>query len=114
MLFLALIGIFTVDDFRSKRKIAILIMVIAGAVLTPSSDPFSMLMLAVPMILLYELGDRHGRAEELGIRGQSRPTRLNCQIARSVCRTELGFHRDFHPARFDFPSQRSGMRAGWL
>lgn len=56
MLFLALIGIFNVDDFRSKRRIAILIMMIAGAVLTPSSDPFSMLMLAVPMILLYELG----------------------------------------------------------
>ncbi|AGA30177.1 twin arginine targeting protein translocase subunit TatC [Singulisphaera acidiphila DSM 18658] len=56
MVFLALIGIFNVDDFRSKRKIAILIMVVAGAVLTPSQDPFSMLMLAVPMIILYELG----------------------------------------------------------
>jgi sec-independent protein translocase protein TatC len=56
MVFLALIGIFTVDDFRSKRKIAILIMVIAGAVLTPSQDPFSMLMLAVPMVILYEIG----------------------------------------------------------
>ncbi|WP_406700702.1 twin-arginine translocase subunit TatC [Singulisphaera sp. Ch08] len=56
MVFLALIGIFNVDDFRSKRKIAILVMVVAGAVLTPSQDPFSMLMLAVPMIVLYELG----------------------------------------------------------
>src|SRR5262249_55296433 len=56
MLFLALIGIFTVEDFRSKRKIAILIIVIAGAILTPSQDPFSMLMLAVPRVALYELG----------------------------------------------------------
>jgi len=56
MVFLALIGIFNVDDFRSKRKVAILVMVVAGAVLTPSQDPFSMLMLAVPMIVLYELG----------------------------------------------------------
>jgi sec-independent protein translocase protein TatC len=56
MLFLSLIGIFTVDDYRSKRKIAILIIVIAGAILTPSQDPFSMLMLAVPMIILYEFG----------------------------------------------------------
>ena len=28
----------------------------AAAVLTPGQDPFSMLLLAVPMILLYELG----------------------------------------------------------
>jgi sec-independent protein translocase protein TatC len=56
MLFLERIHIFTVDDFRAKRKIAILIMTIVAAVLTPGQDPFSMLLLAVPMILLYELG----------------------------------------------------------
>jgi sec-independent protein translocase protein TatC len=56
MLFLERIGIFTVDDFRSKRKIAILIITIAAAVLTPGQDPFSMLLLACPMIILYELG----------------------------------------------------------
>jgi sec-independent protein translocase protein TatC len=56
MLFLALIGIFTADDYRSKRKIAILIIVVAGAVLTPGQDPFSQCMLAVPMIILYEIG----------------------------------------------------------
>jgi sec-independent protein translocase protein TatC len=56
MLFLERIHIFTVDDFRAKRKIAILIMTIAAAVLTPGQDPFSMLLLACPMILLYELG----------------------------------------------------------
>ena len=56
MLFLERIGVFTVEDFRGKRKFAILIIVIAGAVLTPGQDPFSQLMLAVPMIILYELG----------------------------------------------------------
>jgi sec-independent protein translocase protein TatC len=56
MLFLTLIGVFTAADFRAKRKFAVLIIVIAGAVLTPGQDPFSQLMLAVPMILLYELG----------------------------------------------------------
>ncbi|MHC5541151.1 twin-arginine translocase subunit TatC [Singulisphaera rosea] len=56
MMFLALIGIFTVEDFRSKRKMAILIIVVAGAVLTPGQDPFSQCLLAVPMIILYELG----------------------------------------------------------
>jgi sec-independent protein translocase protein TatC len=56
MYFLERIGIFTADDYRAKRKIAILIIVIAGAVLTPGQDPFSQCMLAVPMIALYELG----------------------------------------------------------
>jgi sec-independent protein translocase protein TatC len=56
MLFLERIGIFTVDDFRAKRKFAILIITIAAAVLTPGQDPFSMILLAVPMVLLYELG----------------------------------------------------------
>jgi sec-independent protein translocase protein TatC len=56
MLFLERIGVFTVDDYRSKRRIAILIIVVAGAVLTPGQDPFSQCMLAVPMIILYELG----------------------------------------------------------
>ncbi|WP_240906976.1 twin-arginine translocase subunit TatC [Paludisphaera rhizosphaerae] len=56
MLFLQRIGIFTVDDFRAKRKFAILIITIAAAVLTPGQDPISMTLLAVPMILLYELG----------------------------------------------------------
>ena len=56
MVFLTLIGIFTAADYRVKRKFAVLIIVIAGAVLTPGQDPFSQLMLAGPMILLYELG----------------------------------------------------------
>ena len=56
MLFLERVGILSVDDFRQKRKIAILVMVVAAAILTPGPDVFSQCMLAIPMILLYELG----------------------------------------------------------
>jgi sec-independent protein translocase protein TatC len=56
MLVMERIGIFTVDDFKAKRKMAILIITVAAAVLTPGQDPFSMLLLAVPMVLLYETG----------------------------------------------------------
>jgi sec-independent protein translocase protein TatC len=56
MLFLERIGVFTVEDYKKKRKIAILIIVVAGAVLTPGQDPFSQCLLAGPMILLYEMG----------------------------------------------------------
>lgn len=56
MLFLERIGVFTVADYRAKRKFAILLIVILGALLTPGQDPFSQLLLAVPMVVLYELG----------------------------------------------------------
>ena len=56
MLFLERIGIFTVDDYRSKRRIAILVITVAAALLTPGADPISMTLLAAPMVLLYELG----------------------------------------------------------
>ena len=56
MLFIERIGIVSVDDFRAKRKIAIVIIVAAAALLTPGPDVFSQLMLAIPMVLLYELG----------------------------------------------------------
>jgi sec-independent protein translocase protein TatC len=56
MLVLERLNIFTIEDFRAKRKFAILIITIAAGVLTPGQDPFSMILLALPMILLYELG----------------------------------------------------------
>jgi sec-independent protein translocase protein TatC len=56
MLFLEKIGIFKAEDYRAKRKFAILIITITAAVITPGQDPFSMILLAIPMILLYELG----------------------------------------------------------
>ncbi len=56
MLFLERIGILTAEDFRKKRKIAVLVIVAAAAILTPGPDVFSQLALAVPMVGLYELG----------------------------------------------------------
>jgi len=56
MLLLERINIFTVDDYKSKRKMAIMVIAVAAAILTPGQDPFSMMLLAGPMILLYELG----------------------------------------------------------
>lgn len=56
MLMLERIGILTAEDFRAKRKLAILFMVVGAAVITPTQDPFSLALLAVPMVILYELG----------------------------------------------------------
>ncbi len=56
MMFLARLGILSAADFRAKRKFAILLTVIAAALLTPGPDVVSQIMLAAPMLLLYELG----------------------------------------------------------
>lgn len=56
MFFTERIGIFSVEGFREKRRLAWFLMAIFTAVITPSTDAVSMLMLLVPMGLLYELG----------------------------------------------------------
>jgi sec-independent protein translocase protein TatC len=56
MLIIERLGIVSARDMREKRKYAILIMVVAAAIITPTQDPFGLMLLAGPMILLYELG----------------------------------------------------------
>ena len=55
MLFLERIGIFTVQSYLSKWKIAVFIIVMLACVLTPA-DPISFMFLGVPLLLLYFLG----------------------------------------------------------
>ncbi len=55
MLFLERIGIFTVEVYLSKWRIAILIISIISMFLTPS-DPGSMLLMGVPLVVLYFVG----------------------------------------------------------
>jgi sec-independent protein translocase protein TatC len=56
MLFLERVGILRVEDFRGKRRMVWFVMAVFAALITPSTDPYSMLFLWVPMCLLYELG----------------------------------------------------------
>ena len=55
MFLLSKIGIITPDKFIKWRRYAILAIFIIAAVVTPP-DPFTQLMTAAPMLLLYELG----------------------------------------------------------
>lgn len=41
---------------RKKRKYAYALLLIVAAIVTPTTDPFNMCLLAVPMIALYEIG----------------------------------------------------------
>lgn len=51
---LSLIGVLDSQKLRTGRKIAWVSMLIVAAVVTPTQDPFTMMLLAVPMALLYE------------------------------------------------------------
>ncbi len=55
MRFLQAISIFTVEIYREKRRLAILVIAFLSMVLTPA-DPMSMLLMMFPLIFLYELG----------------------------------------------------------
>lgn len=51
----AAFGVVSSEQLRHARRWAVLIIVIFAAVITPSGDPLTMLLLAVPMYLLYEI-----------------------------------------------------------
>jgi sec-independent protein translocase protein TatC len=56
MSILAKIGVVSPQKMRSWRKYAILVLMVLAAVITPSTDPFNMMIVFVPLYLLYEAG----------------------------------------------------------
>ncbi len=53
---LGAIGIVTPEFMAQKRRLAIMGIFILAAALAPSADPITMTIVAVPMVVLYELG----------------------------------------------------------
>ncbi|HLH99646.1 MAG TPA: twin-arginine translocase subunit TatC, partial [Acidimicrobiales bacterium] len=58
---LELTGVVPSLRWRKWRRPAIVILCVVAAVATPSSDPFSFLAMAIPMVVLYELSIVIGR-----------------------------------------------------
>jgi sec-independent protein translocase protein TatC len=56
MLFLERINVFSVQVYLAKWRIAVLIMAVVSMVLSPGGDPYSMLMMLVPLVGLYFAG----------------------------------------------------------
>lgn len=52
---LAKVGVVTPEWLRQSRPYAMLVLVIVAAVITPTTDPVNLLLMAVPMALLYEV-----------------------------------------------------------
>jgi sec-independent protein translocase protein TatC len=55
LLILGQLGIINSGQLRDKRRHAIISILILAAIITPTQDPFSLLILAGPLIALYEL-----------------------------------------------------------
>jgi sec-independent protein translocase protein TatC len=55
MYFLTKIGIVTPSFLRQYRKHAVVIILILGAIVTPSADPLSQALISFPLYLLYEI-----------------------------------------------------------
>jgi sec-independent protein translocase protein TatC len=53
--FLTKVGIVTPTFLRSYRKHAIVIILIVGAIVTPTADPLSQSLISIPLYLLYEI-----------------------------------------------------------
>ena len=53
--FLAKIGILSSKFLTRYRKVAFVAVLIAAALITPSTDAFTMILVAIPLQLLYEL-----------------------------------------------------------
>ena len=53
--FLTKIGLLTPQFMRKFRKHAIVVILILGAVITPSPDPFSQMLIALPLYFLFEI-----------------------------------------------------------
>lgn len=61
VVFLQLVGVVTPEQLSGFRRFAIVIVFVIAAVITPSADPISLLALALPMCLFYEISILIGR-----------------------------------------------------
>jgi len=54
--FLAKLGVVTPASLSRYRRYAILVIAVLAAVITPTPDPFNMILVMAPLIVLYEIG----------------------------------------------------------
>lgn len=55
LVILGRLGLVTSDFLRDKRRHAVIVILILAAVITPTQDPLSQLLLAIPLVVFYEL-----------------------------------------------------------
>ena len=56
MVFLAKIGVMSYRIFARARRWVLILAFVVGAIVTPTMDPINQTLVAVPVIILYEVG----------------------------------------------------------
>ncbi|HEV2527699.1 MAG TPA: twin-arginine translocase subunit TatC [Thermomicrobiales bacterium] len=56
MFLLAKLGIFSPEKMRKWRKYSYLVIIIISAMITPTTDPVNLALVALPLVILYEVG----------------------------------------------------------
>ena len=59
---LSKLGLVTKTFFRKYRKHAVVVLLVLSAVITPTGDPFTLMIVFLPLYLLYELSIKIVRA----------------------------------------------------
>ena len=54
--FLSIVGLVSADFLAKYRRHAIVLNTVLAAIITPTGDPFNLALMAIPMILFYEIG----------------------------------------------------------
>lgn len=54
LLSLTLAGVISTQSLRKSRRVAYIVIAVIAAVITPTQDPYTMLLMGVPLVLLYE------------------------------------------------------------
>ncbi|HYI16892.1 MAG TPA: twin-arginine translocase subunit TatC [Thermomicrobiales bacterium] len=67
---LALIGVMNAKRYGRFRKFALILGMVAAAIITPTPDPFNMMMVAIPTYALYEVGILLSRTVRNPLRSQ--------------------------------------------
>ena len=70
--FLSKIGIVTPQFLARNRRFAVVAAFVLGAIITPTFDPVNQSLVAVPIIVMYELGIWLAKLGALGRRGRSK------------------------------------------
>jgi sec-independent protein translocase protein TatC len=56
MFIVAKIGVISPKTMRKFRKYSYMVLLVAAAIITPSTDPYNMAIVAIPLVILYEVG----------------------------------------------------------
>ena len=56
MILLVRLGVIEIKTFKQKRPYYIVVSLVIAAVITPTTDPFTLCLVMIPLVLLYEVG----------------------------------------------------------